>query len=94
MKSLKFAERIEAIRIEYGLKTDEMANCIGVTENEVKEYESGYFDTCCEGFDEKIDIIARKLDVSPNYLLGIEDERESYAEYALGEYKTMTSKTI
>ena len=94
MKSPKFAERIKEVREYYGLGIDEMANCIGISESEVKEFESGYFDTSCKGFEEKLDIIARKLDVSPKYLIGVEDPRESYAEYSLGEYKTTKSRTI
>ena len=79
MKSQKFAERIEAIRLEYGFDDSEMAKAIGLkSEEDYELYKQGVLPS-----DEKIEFIGRWFDISPNYLKGYDEVRTTYTSYSL-----------
>ena len=79
MKSPKFAERIEAIRLEYGFDDSEMAKALGLKgEEDYLQYKQGVLPT-----DEKLEFIGRWFDISPAYLKGDDDNRTTFTSYIL-----------
>jgi repressor LexA len=61
--------RIRALRIERGLTQDQLAECAGVSKQAVYKYENNIVTNIP---DEKLEAIAKRLGVTPGYLLGWE----------------------
>jgi repressor LexA len=61
--------RIRALRIERGLTQDQLAECAGVSKQAIYKYENNIVTNIP---DEKLEAIAKRLGVTPAYLLGWE----------------------
>jgi repressor LexA len=61
--------RIRALRIERGLTQDQLAECAGVSKQAIYKYENNIVTNIP---DEKLEAIAKRLGVTPSYLLGWE----------------------
>jgi repressor LexA len=59
--------RIRATRIERGLTQDQLAECAGVSKQAIYKYENNIVTNIP---DEKLEAIAKRLGVTPGYLLG------------------------
>lgn len=65
-----FAERVQQLRIERGLKQKELGEEIGLSQKAISTIESGTRSTTIE----KLILLAKFFDVSTDYLLGLKDE--------------------
>lgn len=65
-----FAERVQQLRVERGLKQKELGEEIGLSQKAISTIESGTRSTTIE----KLIILAKFFDVSTDYLLGLKDE--------------------
>lgn len=82
------AERIKSRRLELGISVDDVADALGVNRTTVYRYESKDI--------EKMPItvvepLAKVLRVTPEYIMGWDEELTDYARYGL---KPVTRKTI
>lgn len=71
---MSIGERIKERRIELGMTQAELANRIGTTYQAISKYENDIVDTIPT---KKLQLIAFELGVSPMYLLGMSDDKES-----------------
>jgi len=64
-----FAQRLRSLRVELGLKQEELANALQITQRKVSYWETGKIEpdltTLCH--------LAEYFDVSTDYLLGLKD---------------------
>lgn len=65
-------ENIKTKRIEKRMTLEKLANQVGVSRQTIQRYESGVITNIPS---EKIELIAKALDVTPGYLMGWEDEK-------------------
>lgn len=65
-----FAERVQQLRVERGLKQKELGEEIGLSQKAISTIESGTRSTTIE----KLILLAKFFDVSTDYLLGLKDE--------------------
>ena len=65
-ENLKLKDR----RIELGLTMDEVANIVGVSKSTVSKWESGHIENMKR---DKISLLAKALNVSPLYIMGLDD---------------------
>ncbi|MDO5548244.1 MAG: helix-turn-helix transcriptional regulator [Eubacteriales bacterium] len=75
---MTFAERLHSIRLARGLKQKEVAAAIGISESNCSMYEHG---TREPGLSKLVDL-ARVLDVSTDYLLGISPNNSKISKCA------------
>ena len=65
-----FAERVYELRVKRGLTQRELGTAIGLTHKSISTIESALRTTSFE----KLVLLAKFLDVSTDYLLGLKDE--------------------
>ena len=65
-----FAERVQQLRVERGLKQKELGEEIGLSQKAISTIESATRSTTIE----KLILLAKFFDVSTDYLLGLKDE--------------------
>lgn len=65
-----FAERVQQLRVERGLKQKELGEAIGLSQKAISTIESATRSTTIE----KLILLAKFFDVSTDYLLGLKDE--------------------
>ncbi len=69
------SEKIKARRKELGLTLEDVANALGVAKSTVLRYET---EAIKNAGSDKIEALARVLNLSPAYLMGWEDEKDLY----------------
>ena len=65
-----FAQRIQTLRIQRGLKQREVGEAVGLTQKAISTMESGLRQTSFE----KLVLLSKFFNVSTDYLLGLKDE--------------------
>lgn len=68
------AERIRELRLKHGYTQEELGNILGIKKSAISKYEKG---TVSNLKRETIQKMAKLFDVSPSYILGINDEENS-----------------
>lgn len=76
---MSVGERIKARRIELGMTQADLAKRIGVTYQAISKYENDAIDTIPT---KKLSLIAYELGVSPMFLLGMTEDKESVSDMA------------
>lgn len=78
---MEFARRLKEIRISKGLNQREFSILIGITESSISQYERGGRSPCAEILVK----ISKKLNITTDYLLGLEKKEidifENIKEY-------------
>ena len=74
---MSVGERIRARRIELGMTQADLAKRIGTTYQAISKYENDSIDTIPT---KKLSLIAYELGVSPMYLLGMTEDKESISD--------------
>lgn len=77
---------IKKLRLEKGMTLEDLGDKVGVGKSTVRKWENGMIANMKR---DKIDKVAKALDVSPAYLMGWEDEREP--EFDNGFFRVMQS---
>ncbi len=67
-----FSEKIKRLRIEKGMTLEQVASVVGVGKSTVRKWETGMIENM--GRD-KIEKLAKALRVTPEYLMGWEEEK-------------------
>ncbi len=70
---MKFKDRLKEILDARDMKPADLANITGIARSSISDYLNGRY----EAKQDKIDIIASKLGISPAYLMGWEDESKT-----------------
>lgn len=84
-------ERVEQLMNEYGVKMSELARGCGISYSTLTDWKSGRYIPKLD----KIEKIADYFYVSPNYIMGKTDDRNSYGEYqSTPFYKDPMEKSI
>ena len=71
---MDMSKRIKELRLEKGLTLEQVGNVVGVGKSTVRKWETGMIANMKR---DKIASLSKALGVSPSYLLGYTDERES-----------------
>lgn len=71
---MDISKRIKELRLEKGLTLEQVGNVVGVGKSTVRKWETGMIANMKR---DKIASLSKALGVSPSYLLGYTDERES-----------------
>lgn len=83
-------DRIYNLRVAKHYTLQELGDKIGVSASTVRKWENGLIETIRS---DKIDKLARALDVAPGYLLDWIDKPEPYRDAGLADPETQTDKT-
>ena len=73
-------DRIRLVRLEQDITQQELADYIGVSKQAVYKYENNIVTNIPT---DKVDAIARKLNVSPAFLMGWEEQQKEKTEKAV-----------
>lgn len=73
---MSFGKRVAYIREREGLRQKELANMLGITPRKLSDYER---DQCAPKDDLKI-MIAKVLDISMDYLMGLNEDIVSFSK--------------
>ncbi len=71
---MDMSKRIKELRLEKGLTLEQVGNVVGVGKSTVRKWETGMIANMKR---DKIASLSKALGVSPSYLLGYTNERES-----------------
>lgn len=80
--AIEFKDRIKNRRLELGMTLDDLAREIGVSAATVSRWESGEIQNLRR---DKISILADALRVSPSYLMGWEEDKDTHYEERLSD---------
>lgn len=79
---MNIGEKIKKLRNELGLTQDDLAVCANTTKQTIHKYETGIITNIPAS---KIKPIAEKLNTTPAYLMGWEDDISSYSDDELDQ---------
>lgn len=74
---MKIGEKIKKLRNELGLTQEDLATCANTTKQTIHKYETGIITNIPAS---KIKSIAEKLNTTPAYLMGWEDDISTYSD--------------
>ena len=79
---MNIGERIKKLRNELGLTQEDLAACANTTKQTIHKYETGIIKKIPSP---KITLIADKLNTTPAYLMGWEDDISTYSDDELDQ---------
>ena len=77
---MNMGERIKKLRIEKGLTQEELGKYIGVQKSAIRKYEKGDVQNLKRN---SIEILANLFNVTPSYLMCLEDENKQESQSAV-----------
>lgn len=87
---MNIGERLKAKRLELKLTLEDVGNIVGVSKSTVMKWETGYIENMRS---DKIELLAQALNVSPLWIMGIEETKKE-APTAMGESYTKQEKQL
>lgn len=86
---MKLGDRIRYLRINLGLTQEELGQKVGLTKSAINKYEKGSIENMKQSM---IARFASALDVSPVYLLGLEDPKQDQEDRLLSLFRMMNDE--
>lgn len=86
---MKLGDRIRYLRINLGLTQEELGQKVGLTKSAINKYEKGSIENMKQSM---IARFASALDVSPVYLLGLEDPKQDDEDRLISMFRMMSDE--
>jgi transcriptional regulator with XRE-family HTH domain len=86
---MKLGDRIRYLRINLGLTQEELGRKVGLTKSAINKYEKGSVENMKQSM---IARFASALDVSPVYLLGLEDPKQDDEDRLISLFRRMSDE--
>lgn len=86
---MKLGDRIRYLRINLGLTQEELGRKVGLTKSAINKYEKGSVENMKQSM---IARFASALDVSPVYLLGLEDPKQDDEDRLISLFRMMSDE--